>query len=335
MLIAVGVVAAIGHGRRLPAAPGPVAVTEVGHRLLGVTAGWELFGRGPDEVVRIQLARGRITRTTVPPLQSTGSVSFVIGPGQVIIRPLDFVPGYLVADGHPPHGLPAALGHGGPVIPGPGPERVWIPAVSGGHMLTSLAGLDGSATGVSIPAPAGNPWQVASDGRGYLLVQADGGVYDARPAGLHRVTTGTVAAAGPTRWLAVECGSRAHCRFVVIDPASGARRILPTPLADAVTPPGVISPDGSIAAVFHVSKTGRATLHLLNLTSGADHLLAVSLDQQSFGSQNLVWSPDSRWLFVAAVNGKLLAVNARTRRARGLGIALPQISQVGIRNAPH
>jgi hypothetical protein len=35
-------------------------------------------------------------------LQSTGClVSFVAGPGQVIIRPMDGVPGYFVQDGRP------------------------------------------------------------------------------------------------------------------------------------------------------------------------------------------------------------------------------------------
>ena len=34
----------------------------VGHSLLGVTAGWELFARGPDDLLRIQLAQGQITQ---------------------------------------------------------------------------------------------------------------------------------------------------------------------------------------------------------------------------------------------------------------------------------
>ncbi len=45
----------------------------------------------------------------------------------------------------------------------------------------------------------------------------------------------------------------------------------------------------------------------------------------------MAWSPDSRWLFVAAADGKLLAVNARTGQAKSLGVTLPAVSQVAIR----
>jgi hypothetical protein len=65
----------------------PVMVTEVGHPQLGVTGGWELFGRGDEVVVRIQLALGRITRTTVAAVQSSGPVSFIAGADGAIIRP--------------------------------------------------------------------------------------------------------------------------------------------------------------------------------------------------------------------------------------------------------
>ena len=46
--------------------------------------------------------------------------------------------------------------------------------------------------------------------------------------------------------------------------------------------------------------------------------------------ESLAWSSDSRWLFVVAANGNLLAVNARTGRVESLGITLPRIEQVVI-----
>jgi len=45
----------------------------------------------------------------------------------------------------------------------------------------------------------------------------------------------------------------------------------------------------------------------------------------------MVWSPDSRWLFVAAADGKLVAVNASTGRAELLPAPLPAVEQVAIR----
>ena len=104
-------VAAVLTLARHPVKPAPpahsqVMVTGVGHRLLGVRAGWELLGYGPYRAVRVQLAQGRVTQTVVPGLGSTGPFSFVAGPSQVIIRPWDFEPGYLVADGQPARPLP-------------------------------------------------------------------------------------------------------------------------------------------------------------------------------------------------------------------------------------
>jgi hypothetical protein len=333
VLVAVAVVV-IAHGRKPGGgAPPPVAVTDLGHPLLGVRAGWELFGRGPGEVVRIQLARGRITRTRVPALQSSGPAFFVAGPHQVIIRPLDFVPGYVIPDGHPARGLPGAPS-GGPMIEGPAPGQAWVVAGAEGHTVMSLVRLDGSKIGVSIPMPGGDSWPVASDGGGYLLVSDADGVYDARPGGLRWLTRSDVAAVGPTGWLTVSCDNRGHCTNILIEAASGARRIIPGPPAQLMPPPGVISPDGSTAAIFRFSRVGNVTLHLLNLTSGADRPLAGSPTRGPLDSQTLAWSPDSRWLFVVAANGKLIVVDPRTGHVGGLGAALPQLSQLAVRSAP-
>ena len=70
-------------GTRGPRGPGgPVQVTDVWHPLLAVRAAWELFGLGPGQVVRIQLARGRITWTAFPGLLSSGPVTLLAGPHQ-------------------------------------------------------------------------------------------------------------------------------------------------------------------------------------------------------------------------------------------------------------
>ena len=339
LLIACGAVLAavvagvvIGPGNRLSRAR-PAGVGKAGLRLLGVRAGWELLGYGPGWVVRIQFASGRITRTAVPPVLSTGPVSFVVGPHQAIIRPLDFVPGYLVPDGRPARLLPGALGTGGTVIPGPRPGTVWVQA---GFQVTSmpLVRMDGTEIGVSLRLPPGEPWLAIPDGRGYVLVGVDssGGLYDVRPGDFHRIP-GMLAAVGPTRWLIVDCRADHRCSNVVVDQAGGARHILPGPSAEPEPgqAPGVIAPDGSAAAVMRVTGD-QVTLHLLNLVSGADRQVPVSLDQGSAADQTLAWSSDSRWLFIVAANGELAAVNARTRQVEGLGVELPPIGQIAIRN---
>jgi hypothetical protein len=48
----------------------------------------------------------------------------------------------------------------------------------------------------------------------------------------------------------------------------------------------------------------------------------------------LAWSPDSRWLFVADAGGHLLAVNQVSHRVESLGVPLPDLTQISIRQPP-
>lgn len=308
-----------------------VLVTRAGHPLLGVSAGWELFGLGPNEVVRIQFALGRITRTDYPGLQSDGPVSFVIGPGQAVIRPWDYVPGFVVPDGHPARRLPVALSRGGPVLPGPDPEHVWVEAGNNSRTAMALVGLDGRATGTSLPIGGQGGDLISSDGQGYLLITSTGGVYDVRPARTHRVTTGTILAVGPTRFLTTECDSSDHCSTVVIDRATGSRHVLPGRVGDANPVTGIISADGSTAAMFRTGIRGRSALSLVDLRSGASHPLAIPMTSGVFDAGRLAWSPDSKWLFVASAHDRLVVVDAKTGQVTNLGVRLPPISELAVR----
>ncbi|HVX47497.1 MAG TPA: hypothetical protein VHC49_26650, partial [Mycobacteriales bacterium] len=58
-------------------APPTISQRALHKPILGITGKWELFGRGADSVVRVQLAKGLITRTAVPLLSSSGGVSFL------------------------------------------------------------------------------------------------------------------------------------------------------------------------------------------------------------------------------------------------------------------
>jgi hypothetical protein len=317
------------HPANSAAASSPVTVTEAGHRLLGVRAGWELLGYGPGRTVRVQLARGRITQTRLPPLDSTGPVSFVAGPSQMIIRPLDFVPGYLVPDGKPARLLRGMLGHGGALVPGPQPGEVWLHNSPGSLALVRL---DGSKTGVSIPLPPGGWWLASTNGRGYVLLSGVGEIYDVWPGGSRRIG-GMLAAVGPTRWLTVNCNRPHRCADVVTNPATGTQHELGGPPIASVSAasPGVIAPDGATAAIFRVTPSGQVTLHLLNLATGTDQQIAVRLNQGSVGAGTLAWSPDSRWLFVITAHGRLAAVNPGTLHVEGLGVRLPWLSKITTR----
>jgi hypothetical protein len=298
-----------------------VIVTQLGRRLLAAPDNWELFGRGPEGVVRIELASGKITRTVLPALGTSGEVSFVVGPRQVILRPSDRVPGYLVPDGRPPQVLPEPFADAFAVYPGPDPMHVWVQMDA---PSLELVRVDGSATGTSIPYPIGDG-VVSSDGGGGLLFTGLGGVYRMQPDGLRRVTIGTVLAVGPTRWLAEECDDVHRCVTVVIDRATGARRVITTPTTTAYET-GVVSPDGRTAAIWRFAQSEVPALRLIDLATGADHGVPVSPPQGGDGT--LLWSPDSRTLLGVDSDFHVFAVDRATERITRLGNVLPQLVQL-------
>lgn len=313
-----------------PKAADHVVVDEVGHPILGATGDWELFGYArPGTLVRIELAEGMVTRTAVPPLQSGGPVSLLVGPNGALIHPLDYVPGYTVLDGH--CARPQKVRDGGLVLPGPRAGQAWVQSGDGGRLRMRLMGLDGRVIGPSLTVPFDDAWPVTADGLGYVLASGADGTYGVRPGGSHRITTGSVVAAGPTAWLLVECDGEAGCHQVVVDSGTGARRRLGKVHGSFEPGAGVISPDGGTAAVLKLSRSQRSTLHLVDLTTGADRPIDGPVGRLEPGSA-LAWSPDSRWLFVAADH--LRAVDTEQHRLVDLGrrLGLDGITQIAVRS---
>jgi hypothetical protein len=312
----------------------PVSVTGLGHPLLNTTAGWELFGRGSGVLVRIEPAAGRVTRTAIPDLRTGGPVYLVAGTDRVIVRPLDSVPGYVVRDGRPAEQLAPSLNLDGPVFPGPAPDRMWVRPADDHQPVLALATLTGRRLADFVPVPAGrSPVEAYADGAGYLLYSGIGGVYLARPDGVRRISTGALQAVGPTGWLAVECDEQYRCHTVLINRASGLRRTVATGEASPDSR-GVISPDGSTAAVMSFGQNGLVGLALIDLVHNRVlRVPGVSVNQEALNG-SMTFSPDSAWLFVITQEGAVSAINPRTAAARPLGVALPSLSQLVVRPAP-
>ena len=345
LVAAAAVTVAVQVGGHRPAAgtPPPVRITMVGHRLLGVTAGWQLLARGPADLLQIQLSRGRITQTYVPPLASaTPDVALVAGARDTIIRSADVVPGYVVPDGQQARALTGVLaGGGGPLVPGqPGTQTAWVRTGPPTSPVLSLVTLTGHLSGPVIRFPPGRaqlPATAVSDGRGNVLVSSGKfSVYDAGP-GRDSPVPGMVVAVGPADWLLVTCDAQHNdCRNEVIGTADGSRRVLPgepatTPYFFSWPPAGVIAPDGSTAALAENGYYGQITVYLINLRTGTTDDLGIPLGANANG-QSMAWSPDSRWLFVAEADGKLVAVSARTGNVQSLGVKIPPVDQVAIRS---
>jgi hypothetical protein len=313
--------------------PPPVSVTSVGHRILGISANWELFGLSSSGLVSVQFSRGQITRTVLPPALGDAPVSFIVGPKQAIIRPLDNVPGYVVPDGLPARPLTGILASGGQLLPGPAADEEWY---IGGNQDITLIGPQGAATGLRLAALSRQyPVQSAtSDGRGYVvLFNSSGRQYDATPASL-RAVGALLVAVGPRNWLGLSC-QQGQCRNVVVDAVTGTRRTLPGAGLNVVTwpwpdEPGVVAPDGSYAAVTVASGAQGAALDLVNLSTGRTTTLPVPIGAVS-DSTTLAWSPDSRWLFALAGNGEIVAIRASDASVHSLGVRLPPFSQIAMR----
>jgi hypothetical protein len=334
LLVGAAVIAVRHPGRaRRPVRP-PVTVSDFGHPLLGIRQGWELFGLDSRTVVAIQLARGRVVRTALPPPIGDGPVSFVVGPRSAIVRPLDNAPGYLVPAGQPAQPLTGILARGSLLLPGPRAGQEWDNA--GGSNSLVLVGADGRATHtrINLPNPGWPSQSAMADGRGDILVASDSGSqYDAGPHWLHPISA-LLSAVGPTRWLGMTCDS-GNCRNVVLNPVTGSQRKLPGPALHLLTWPwpafpGAVAPDGLAAAIVADHGNGQVALELINMVTGAVKPIPVPINQNT-SSQTMAWSPDSKWLFVLNATGKLLAVNMLTGKVQSPGIPLPRLSQLTIR----
>ncbi len=319
----------------VPVTPAPVSsvtVSRIGHPLFGASTGWELIARGADVLVRVQPAAGRIVRTTMPDVASSGPVSLLTGPDRVVIRPLDNVPGYLVLDGKPAREMPLQLNLDGPVYPGPIPGQMWVRPADDHQPVMALATLDGRRLSDFVQVPTGSsPFEAVSDGAGYLLYPSVGGVYQATPGGLRRISTGALLAVGPTGWLVVECDEHYRCQQVLIDRRSGTRRTVSTDTVNRDRA-GVLSPDGTTAAMLNPSPNGASGLYLLDLASGRRKVISTSVSLESFDGA-MAFSPDSRWLFVVTADSSIAAVNRATGAVSELPGSLPPLTQLVVRPA--
>jgi hypothetical protein len=301
-----------------------ITTTNLGRSLLDVPTSWELFARDPDAVVRIQLATGRVVRTTMPAVFGDGAASFLAGPRQVLVKAWQRG-GVVIRDGQPPHALATALAGYGPILPGPEPGQLWAPPPgSDDNQRMDLVDFDGRRSEqISVPV-SGVP---SSDGAGYVLSYLTGGIYDVRVGSIRRITTGALLAVGPTRWLTEECDELHRCTTDVIDRSTGAHRVL-GPGADSDAPTGSIAPDGRTAAVLHHEQP--LTLSMLDLATGIDHDTDVEIDRDAYSEASMVWTPDGRWLIVADITGHLVVVD-RAGHSRALTNRITGISQVALR----
>lgn len=307
----------------------PPITTDTGHRLLGITGAYELYGRASATVVRIQLAQGRVSVTSVPALMSSGPVSFLVRGTTALIRPLDAVPGYQVSDGQGAGELSGPLAAHGPVLPGPGSRQVWVDVPSGEGDTIALINLDGSSAGRRVTLQDRSPQLLRADGDGGLLEIRDGGIWAAGSTGFKKVATGTLLAVGPGHLLTGHCDGRT-CRLQLH--GSTGLAVDHGSVPDPKTSDGAISPNGKYVALVQRSGATGQSVRILSLAER--RYTGPARDLFNGYDSTIVWAPDNRWLFLITGSGTVRALDPVLGHIHNLGVTLPPVEQLAIKPSP-
>ncbi|MEO7126458.1 MAG: hypothetical protein ABI382_01010 [Nakamurella sp.] len=309
---------------------------------------FELTGLISDEnlssgvaIIRYDSNTGMLARTELPPLMSSGQLSFVATDGATIVRPWDGVPGYVAHDGKPAKIAEGLLGQGGPVYSAATPGLVWVTSFNEGSFQLDLVDSSGRTAGAAIKPPASlgvqSGWGLAQDGAGGVLAVAIGGTYDLRPGATQLVTHGVVLAAGPTGYLVYECDDAGRCTSWVVDRSTDHRSRLPayqpTEAPAFVAVQGVISPNGRYAAIFD-NNSGGTPINIVDLRTGKSEPINAPIDGQTISdaASLFAFTADSSYLLIAAADG-VHVVNPATGSVLQT-LPVPPLAAIAIRPAP-
>ncbi len=310
---------------RRPQPDAPVVLRRGGAPVDGFDTG-ELFVRGLDTVYRIGLTSGRVTATPAP-VGMSAPVAFLAGPSQVVLRPLDRVPGLLVPDDRPAVPLRGALRRATRVLPATD-GRLWVGGPFDGRRSSlELLDFDGRPAGKRL-AGAGI---LVTDGSGGLLLVDATGVQEQRDGRWHRIATGTVLAAGPHHYLFGDCGGgHAACTTTRYDRRSRTRTRVPAEQSQLFGGGGLISADGRYVASMTYGPDGGGVADVVDLESGR---LVIRLAEPSASADITsvaIWSPDGRHL-AALDDGRLVVLDPATGRTTEPDLDLPTLVGLTLR----
>jgi hypothetical protein len=308
-----------------PDARTPVVVGELQRPLLRGPP-IDVFGSGREELVRVEAATGRVTRTYLPHVADVRP-DIVPVAGGVLVHRGDDGRTWLVPDGRPVRAVPA-LERRGPMLPGPDPDQVWLMSGPNPNAPMLLVGLDGRVARAGVGVSARLSSYPVPDGSGYPLFFGVEGVYRAGPRGTRRVTSGAVLANGSRAWLVLECDDRGPCSTALVR-RNGSRipvAIRPNDIAASVG--GALSPDTRRVALHLGAAATDPGLVLVDLFS-RDRLRTDTTLAPGASRRLLRWSPDSGALLTVTSSGTIVAVDPATGRSERL---LPLSASVAVRD---
>ena len=347
-VLALGGLAAAGAGltalgrRGSPQPPGPrpapvpdaqVVVTDLRRPLLAGAA-FDVFAFNQQELVRVELATGRVTRTGLGGLEHA-PLDVVPVRGGALVHRSDDGPGWFVPDGRPPTGMARRLEGRGPMLPGPDLDHVWVMGGPTPNAPVRLVGLDGRPTSTGVGVAAQLSSYPVPDGGGYPLFFGVTGTYWGAPGGLRRITSGAVLAGGETGWLVLECDDPAPCGAALVGRAGGRTAVQLTTAGDSpelgAVLGGALAPDGRRAALYVGDPARSLRLDLVDLVTGARVTSRVKLTPGAV-LRTPRWSPDGRLVVTVDRTGRILAVDAAGRTGPLVpdGV-LPAVEDVAIR----
>ena len=275
----------------------------------GLPAG-TLYARSTDTLYAVDVRTGATVATSIPTRTANDAVSMVPTGDGVTIRAWDDADGLLVRDGRLPDGLPGRLRTADELLPGP-QGRLWVLTRPDDDPFTSTATLVDSRGRRDGPrsTATGN---YTSDGAGGLLLLDVGGVWQAYPEPLRRVTGGSLTSVGVHHYQLLECDDRHRCSEFLLDRRDGRR----TPLSDRSRSYGgsLISPAGTLMASlgsFADDADPRTTITRL----ADDEVLHRLPDPPSPASSqpgSIVWL-SQRWL-VVITGGRIALYDTRDDR---------------------
>lgn len=317
-----------------PASPAPSPSTERASTVQLPGAGRDVvFAQSDAGIYRLDLASGGVVRTITPEL--TQFSSFVAWSGGVVSKTIDNDTGVVVRDGQQAQPLPTGLRPNGRLYPA-ARDHLWLVPedATAGNRTAIKVDLDGRRVGTATIRLADEIGLPGPDQDGQLLLTNTGGVYQAGPAGVRRLSTGQLLAIGTHHLLVWDCDSRARCDVYRTDRATGRRTLLPVDrkavvelyyqgdLNSASYYQGVLSPDGTHAVIAGPPHDdNERPVAVLDLTTGRYDLLPGSTTDVNPNAQT-TWTANSRWL-LALTDHQLRAYDTTTDTVRTLPIDEP------------
>ena len=265
----------------------------------GLPAG-TLYTRSNNTLYAIDVRTGAAVVTPIR-TATPDAVSMVPTSNGVAIRPWDDSAGLLVRDGRPPVNLPGQLKTATELLPGP-PGRLWALTRADDDPYDATATLVNSRGRRDGPR-LNTTGSYTSDGTGGLLLTDVGGVWQAYPQPVRRVTGGSITSVGVHHYQLLECDYQHRCTDSLLDRRDNRR----TPLSSRGRSysNSLVSPAGTHLATL--DGFGNNTNPQTTITRLADNKVLQQLPEppnpttSQLGS--IAWQ-SQRWLTVIT-NGRL------------------------------